>query len=106
MLARTALSLVNLGVLSATLTVWFLLPHYSTYALYGCLAWVVIAFALMYSAWGNRPLGTTGGAGAGLRGSDGSGGSRPPLDFCIYCATTLPVGASRCPACGHAGARG
>jgi hypothetical protein len=101
MLLRTFLSLVNLGVLFSTLTIWLLLPGLSTYALYACLAWVVLAFALMYSSWGNRPIGATpriaGGGSAPL--APGIGG---PLDFCIFCGTTLPVGATRCPACGHA----
>ena len=115
MLARTFLSLVNLAVLGGTLTVWFAFPAWSTYALYACLAWVVVAFALMYSAWGNRPFGvgtpaaTTAGPGARLAGGGAAGGTPaalPPLDFCIYCGSFLPVGASQCPACGHAGARG
>ena len=104
MLARTALSLVNLVVLTATLTIWFLLPHYSTYALYGCLAWVVVAFGMMYSSWGNRPIGAA--AHPLSAAGDAPGSTRAPLDFCIYCATTLPAGASRCPACGHTSARG
>ena len=102
MLARTALSLVNLGVLSGTLLVWFFLPHYATFALYACLGWVVVAFGVMYSPWGNRAIGPARVA----SGTTGSGGPRVPLDFCIYCATSLPVGATRCPACGHAAARG
>jgi hypothetical protein len=114
LLARTLLSLVNLGVLGATLAVWFTLPQYANYALYACLGWVVVAFALMYSAWGNRPFGAPAPVGAGGASPAGAGGapgslavpSLPPVDFCIYCATTLPVGASRCPACGHAAARG
>ncbi len=118
MLARTFLSLVNLAVLSVTVVVWFVAPlPYSTYALYGCLAWVVVAFAMMYSAWGNRPLGiparsapagaplpsgpTGGGRGAGV----GGAGPLAPLDFCIYCAASLPANAGRCPACGHAVSR-
>jgi hypothetical protein len=116
MLARTLLSLVNLGALTATLAVWFAFPQYSTYALYACFAWVVIAFAVMYSAWGNRPVGASahGVAGAtapapapaGAVRSVGGAGAMPPLDFCIYCAATLPAEATRCPVCGHAAARG
>ena len=114
MLVRTFLSLVNLAVLFSTLSVWLLLPAYSTYALYGCLGWVVVAFAVMYSAWGNRPFraparATAAGGGAASSGGGvgaGGAGGAPPIDFCIYCAASLPAGASRCPACGHAGARG
>ncbi|MFY9717088.1 MAG: hypothetical protein WAK40_04045 [Thermoplasmata archaeon] len=101
MLRRTFLSLVNLGVLFSTLAIWLLLPTLSTYALYVCLAWVVLAFGLMYSSWGNRPIGParrTGGAGGAALPSSAGG----PLDFCIFCAATLPAGATRCPACGHA----
>ncbi|HTP53526.1 MAG TPA: hypothetical protein VML94_00980 [Thermoplasmata archaeon] len=101
MLLRTFLSFVNLGVLFSTLAVWTLVPAVSTYALYFCLVWVVLALSLMYSPWGNRPIGRSARAGAG--GStplvSGAGG---PLDFCIFCAATLPAGATRCPACGHA----
>jgi hypothetical protein len=115
MLTRTFLSLVNLGVLSGTVVIWFAVPQYSTYALYACLAWVVIAFAMMYSAWGNRPLGTrarstavgtplpSGPTGGGRVVGGASAGA--PLDFCIYCAASLPANAGRCPACGHAVAR-
>ncbi len=107
MLARTALSFANAGVLGATLAVWFLLPQYSTYALYGCLGWVVVAFGLMYSPWGNRRIRGTGSdpgtTGASVRGAALAGA---PLDFCIYCAAQLPTAARRCPACGHALARG
>jgi len=109
--ARTVLSFVNLAVLGATLTIWFVFPAYSTYALYACLGWVVAAFVLMYSAWGNRPVGLaarSAPAGSGplpsRNPSAGGGGGRstvPPVDFCIYCGTHLPASAVRCGACGH-----
>lgn len=107
MLARTFLSLVNMAVLGATLAVWYALPRYSDLALYACLAWVVVAFVLMYSAWGNRPLGAARPLPAGAPADPiGAGSSSPPLDFCIYCAAPLPASMSRCPACGHLAARG
>lgn len=109
MLVRTLLAVVNLGVLSVTLAVWVLLPAYSEYALYGCLGWVVAALVLMYSTWGNRRIGGSADgptSGAPLAGGTGTATGLPPLDFCIYCAAPMPAGASRCPACGHAGARG
>jgi hypothetical protein len=119
MLVRTWLSFANVGVLAAVLVVWFAHPAFAEYALYGCLGWFLLAFVLMYSSWGSRPAGTrprplAGAAGAAPSGVPGPSGSpaggalasAPPLDFCIYCATSLPVGADRCPSCGHARARG
>ena len=100
MLRRTLLSLVNLAVLAAVTTVWLTLPAYSTYAVYGCLGWIVAALALMYSAWGNRPVGATAAPAPLATGT--SGGGPGALDFCIYCGTTFGPGATRCAACGRA----
>jgi len=101
-LLRTALSLVNLVALTATLIVWFSFPQYADYALYACLGWVMVAFGVMYSRWGNRPLRP---AGPGSGGPPLPGGGRvggAPLGFCVFCAAHLPPGATRCPECGRA----
>jgi hypothetical protein len=100
-LLRTVLSFVNLGVLTATLFVWFELPLYSDYALYACLAWVLAAFAVMYSRWGDRRIGSAAApasSGPPLATSPGSAS----LGFCIFCAAILPPGVPRCPECGRA----
>jgi len=101
-LTRTALSFVNLGVLTATLVVWFEFPAYSDYALYACLAWVGAAFAVMYSRWGDRPIRAAAGATPGDRKLPAGLPGGTSLGFCIYCAANLPAGAPRCPECGRA----
>jgi hypothetical protein len=107
---RTVFSFVNLGVLALALGIWFLWPRYADYAIYGFLAWTVVGFVLLFVVWGSRPAaaGTHGAAGAGpSAGADPSRGPSPPaaasapIGFCVYCGTDLPVGATRCAACGH-----
>jgi len=101
-LLRTALSLVNLGALTATLVVWFSYPQFSTIALYLCLGWVLVAFGVMYSRWGNRPLRTAPLAPPGPRLPGGGGAAGAPLGFCVFCAAHLAPGMTRCPDCGRA----
>jgi hypothetical protein len=104
---RTLLSLVNLGVAGAALAVLFLLPQYATYAIYGFFAWFVVSLAIVWGSRGSRPVGRSTVAPA----PTGPGGALPtgrattapvaPISFCAYCAADLPIGAARCPACGH-----
>lgn len=109
---RALLSLVNVAVAGAVLVVWYRYPHYAAYTLYALFGWIVVSFSL---AWvvrgvptGGMPGASSGGSTARL-GSGSSGGtsfasapSEPiELPFCIFCAADLPVGAPRCPACGH-----
>ncbi len=107
---RTALSLANLVAIVLAFLVLFEFPDYASYAFYALVAWIFVGFGLMYlpgvraapagpgpgpSAAG--PFPSVGGAlPSGGRGS--SGGS---IDFCVWCGTTLPPGASVCPACGR-----
>ena len=102
MLLRTALSLVNLAALSATLVVWLALPAYSGIALYACLGWVMVAFGVMYSRWGNRPIGRRAGGLTAEGAAPALGGG---VGFCVFCAANLAPGATRCPDCGRATGR-
>ncbi len=109
--ARAVLSLVNLAAIVTAFVVLFELPQYAQYAFYGLLAWIAVGFVLMYVPGVGRPS-ASGAASAGpLPSADPTGGatfpsgataaSARPLDFCIYCGTTLASGASACSACGH-----
>lgn len=110
MRARSLLSFLNLAAMTATFVVWLAFPRYAQYAVYLALGWILIACALLYTSWAARPSGA---AAAGSGGAGAAGGSplpaaatapftpSAPIGFCIYCAASLPVGAMRCPACGH-----
>jgi len=110
MRARTVLSLLNLAAMTATFVVWLAFPRFAEYALYLALGWIVVASTLLYASWAARPMAMPD-SGGGSAGPSGSGPavplassrttSDPPIGFCIYCANDLPVGADRCPACGH-----
>jgi hypothetical protein len=115
---RALLSMVNIGVAGGALFVIFAYPRFATYAIYVFLAWFVVSFSLVWVARGTTPAGrptaglavpTPSGAAAGGLPVRSTGPAPPtPADsvgFCIYCATDLPDGVDRCPACGHAGAR-
>lgn len=117
MLVRTLLTLVNFVIFGATIGVVLLYPQYDAVAFYFLLGWMVASFALFYLPFANRRVG---GAPASASVSTTAGGPLPSagagptlpappttapvatLGFCIYCASPLPVGAARCPACGHA----
>jgi len=114
---RALFSLINLCVAAGALLVFFLFPRYAGYAIYAFLGWFLVGISTVWllgnpSAEPSRgptpaPAGA-GGAGpaaAPLRSSTGGAGTSAEVGFCIYCAADLPPGASRCPACGHAGAR-
>jgi hypothetical protein len=122
---RTLLSIANLVAIVAALFVLIEYPQYSSYAFYALLAWIFLSLALAFSRRsGPRPGSAPAGASPAGRGaapggdlsgtfassapvtstplpSAAPGGSRTPLDFCIYCGTTLPAGSTVCPACGH-----
>jgi hypothetical protein len=108
---RTVISLANLAAVVVAFVVLFELPQYSDLAFYGLLGWIVVGFVLFYGFRSSRSAPTPGDAfpSTGAAGPDGSAplpsGTAPrssaPLDFCIFCGTTLPVGAGVCPACGH-----
>lgn len=108
---RATLSLVNLAAIVAAFVVLFELPQYAQYAFYGLLAWIVVGFVLMYVPGVGRPSAS----GTGTAGAPGSldpttAGPFPgtpseaapvPIDFCVYCGTTLSPGVPTCAACGH-----
>jgi hypothetical protein len=108
---RTVISLANLVAIIVAFLVLFELPQYYEYAFYGLLAWLLAGFVLFYAFRPGRPTSQPGAAypSGGPAESTGSGplpsgtpsASSPPLDFCIFCGSTLPVGAAVCPACGH-----
>ena len=113
MILRTLLSLVNLAVIAATVFIWFELPAIANVALYALVGWMFATFVVMYSPWGNRRVTATSSGGSAPSGSPfaapaptslplaSNPSSAPALDFCIFCAATLPAGSPRCPACGH-----
>lgn len=108
---RRLVSYINLVAIATAFVILFYLPQYSSYAFYVLLLWILIGFGLMLSPRSRRapspsttaPTGGPGGLSAGSAlPSAGSSASSAPLDFCIYCGTTLPAGKTVCPACGHA----
>ena len=132
MLVRTLLSIVNLGVIAVAVTIAFVFTQYAGLAVYALLGWMLVTFVMMYSAWGNRPVsassggtrasgtapapgnpfapaspppaprpGTAASPAGPARGPAGPAPT-PPIDFCVYCAASLPAGVPRCPSCGHA----
>jgi hypothetical protein len=117
MLVRTLLTLVNFAIFGATIGLVLLYPQYDTVAFYFLLGWMVSSFALFYLPVANRRVGGAAGTSAapgplpsGAPAAPGapsapSAPAAPPvasLGFCVYCAAPLPVGTTRCPACGHA----
>ena len=106
---RTALSLANLAAIVVAFLVLFEFPDYAPYAFYALVAWIFVGFGLMYLSGARAaPMGPNSAAAGAFPGAGGaplpSGrGTAPgiPLDFCVWCGTTLPVGASVCPACGR-----
>ena len=111
MIARTLFSLLNIAAMVVTIVAWFTVPQYAAYVLYAFIAWMVVGFIVLSSAWGSRPLGSSARAAAGptppggapLPSAPGAAtGASAPLTFCVYCATDLPSGAERCPACQRA----
>ncbi len=109
--ARAVLSLVNLAAIVTAFVVLFELPQYAQYAFYGLLAWIAVGFVLMYVPGIGRASASGAGSAGALASADPTGGaafpsgsppaSARPLDFCIYCGTTLVAGESVCAACGH-----
>ena len=108
---RTVLSFANLAAIVIAFVVLFEFPAYASYAFYALVAWIFIGFGLMYLPIGARtaatgpgtPLGGTFPGSAGPLPS-GPGRSPPvgsPIDFCIWCGTSLPPGTTVCPSCGH-----
>lgn len=106
---RTALSLANLAAIVAAFLVLFEFPAYASIAFYALVAWIFVGFGLMYlpgaraqptGPGASAPAPFPGAGGAPLP-SGGSGASGTPLDFCVWCGSTLPAGAALCPACGR-----
>ncbi len=111
MITRTLFSLLNLVAMVVTIVAWFTLPQYSVYILYAFIAWMVVGFVVLTSSWGSRALGsgargpsvpTAPGGGPLPSGPGATAGAAAPVGFCVYCATNLPPGATRCPACHRA----
>jgi hypothetical protein len=108
---RTVLSIANLVAIVVAFFVLFELPQYYEYAFYGLLGWLLAGFVLFYAFRPSRstPLagaaspsgGPSGTAGTSPLPSGSSSGPSAPLDFCIFCGNTLPIGMAVCPACGH-----
>lgn len=108
---RTVLTIVNFIALAFAILVLYEFPKYTADAFYLFVGWMIASLVLYYQPWASRPIGSrpspagAGGAGAGTRAAVASPpGSppSPPVDFCIYCGSSLPVGAETCPTCGHA----
>ncbi len=107
---RTALSLANLVAIVTAFVVLFEFPAYSGIAFYALVAWIFVGFGLMYLPALGRPAApapggpfpaAAGAPGAPLPSGGPASGPSAPIDFCIYCGTTLPPGATTCAACGH-----
>jgi len=108
---RTVISLANLAAVALTFAVLILLPQYSDLAFYALLGWMLVGFVLFYTFRSARSAPSPGGTfpSSGTAAVDRSGPmpsgapSAPsaPLDFCIFCGNTLPVGSAACPSCGH-----
>jgi hypothetical protein len=108
---RTAISIANLVAVVVAFAVLVELPQYSDVAFFGLLGWMLVGFALFYAFRSGRSAPTPGGAfpssgsasveSAGPLPSAAGSGPSAPLDFCVFCGTTLPVGAAVCPVCGH-----
>jgi len=108
---RALFSLINVAVAAAALVVLFAFPRYAGYAVYAFFGWFVVSITFVWFARGTPPVAASSGGGGGPAPGATNGtplhpgrplpASPPPIDFCVYCATTLPPGASRCLACGH-----
>lgn len=105
---RAWFSLVNAGLLGASLLVMFLFPQYAAYALYAIVGWIAAGLTLTWSGWtaGGTSSSPTGTPGPTL--SAGPGGAvlpqatpAPPIDFCIFCGRRFEPGTVTCPECRH-----
>ncbi len=105
---RAVLWLVNIGIFSAAIVVLLEFPQYAGYIVYAFLGWFVVSLTTVWFARGTPSAASA----AGTPPASGPAGpsrplasgaaAAPTIAFCIYCAADLPVGAERCPACGHA----
>ena len=106
---RTALSLANLVAIIVAFLVLFEFPAYSQIAFYALVAWIFVGFGLMYLPGARAaltlpnpaPSGPFPGTGGGPLPSGGPTTPSRSIDFCVWCGTTLPSGATVCSACGH-----
>jgi hypothetical protein len=105
---RTVLSIVNLVAVVAAFLVLFEFPEYSSYAFLGLLVWIGVGFVLMYVGARRGPVPSGTDATSPFGGPPSPPAPLPrgpptasPIDFCIYCGTTLPAGSTVCAACGH-----
>jgi hypothetical protein len=116
---RTLVSIVNFVVILVAVVLYLEWPALGTWVVYVLFGWILLTFILMYSSLGNRRVTSAASQPAGAGPAFGSvnpfegppappapapvhGGPAPaPIDFCLFCGTTLPAGAARCPACGH-----
>ena len=109
MIVRTAVLALYGVVLVAALLVQFLYPALGVYVFYGLLFWLVASFFVFRLPGMNRNV-TGGGSARPTPSTQSAGPSAPPLpstppvalEFCAFCGTSLPEGATKCPACGHA----
>jgi hypothetical protein len=110
--ARFLVSIVNLAAIAVAFVVVFELPQYASYAFYALLVWIVVGFTVSYfTGWGRSSRARATSSASGPGGADSATAGTFPsatlpsapfvYDFCIYCGTTLPPGATTCPACGH-----
>ncbi len=108
---RTVLSLANLVAIVVAFVVLFEFPQYSALAFYGLVGWMFVGFGLMYLPGVRRPNPALPGAVPGSTSFPNAGGAplpstapgaaAPPIDFCIWCGSTIPPGSGVCPACGR-----
>jgi hypothetical protein len=109
MIVRTAVLALYAVVLVAALVVQFYFPALGVYVFYGLLFWLVASFFVFRLPGMGRPVPGSRAPplprpepNAGPTGTPLSSGPPVTLEFCAFCGTSLPAGALRCPACGHA----
>lgn len=99
MLLRQVLAIVNLLIVLPAIAFAYLDPRYAILTFQLVILWMFGTAILFFVLPARR---TAGGPASGSGPISPGPGPMMTVDFCVYCATALPAGATICPACGRA----
>ncbi len=98
MMLRRLVAFLNIGLFLLAFVCLYYFSQYATLIFYGLLLWMFVSLFLFFGRSMDRPIG--GRPAPIATGPSVPSGPPASLDFCVYCGTPLPRGATTCPACG------